>query len=317
MSFCNRKFRLSSTLKGHCFTVEVSIYHQLLLASVVTTQTTKTGLKVFATMSNLQRTPPRTVNNAPNKRLKRDEEGDTDITLNSAVNMLMSQFRETREMIDDFRKDINNKIDAVKTELEGKLNLVTQEIGSFKLECAAKFGSNDVALSTMHERVDQLSHTIGNLQNRSELIISGIPFSSEEKLSEFFVAMCRQLGFDGDAYPAVDVRRMKARATLKDGDECLIAIQFALRNSRDDFYNAYLRTRDLKLRHLGLESDRRIYVNENLTVTARKVKVAALRLKKAGKLSSVYTKQGVVHVKSTAESHPVVVNSEKDLVLFS
>lgn len=129
--------------------------------------------------------------------------------------------------------------------------------------------------------------------------------------------MCRQLGFDGDAYPAVDVRRMKARATLKDGDECLIAIQFALRNSRDDFYNAYLRTRDLKLRHLGLKSDRRIYVNENLTVTARKVKVAALRLKKAGKLSSVYTKQGVVHVKSTAESHPVVVNSEKDLVLFS
>lgn len=172
-------------MKGHCFTVEVSIYHQLLLASVVATQTTKTGLKVFATMSNLQKTPPRTVNNAPNKRLKRDEEGDTDITLNSAVNMLMSQFRETREMIDDFRKDINNKIDAVKTELEGKLNLVTQEIGSFKLERAAKFGSNDVALSTMHERVDQLSHTIGNLQNRSELIISGVREPRKRELRDY------------------------------------------------------------------------------------------------------------------------------------
>lgn len=233
------------------------------------------------------------------------------------MDMLMSQFRETKEMIDDFRKDVNNKIDAVKAELEGKLNLVSQEISSLKSECAAKFSSNDVAVCTLNERVDTLSHTIGNLQNVSDLIISGVPFMNGENLRELFNAMCKQLGFNDDLYPLVDIRRMKAKAALKEGNECLIVVQFALKNSRDDFYNAYLRTRDLKLRHLGLDSDRRIYVNENLTVGARKVKVAALRLKKAGKLSTVYTKQGVVHVKPTAESRPTVVNSEKDLDQFS
>lgn len=271
--------------------------------------------KKSTTMSNLQRTPTRT-GSATNKRLKRDED-DADISLESAVNMLMSQFRETKEMIDDFRKDVNNQINAVKVELQGQLNVVSQEISSLKSECAAKFSSSDVVLCTLNERVDQISHTVGNLQNRSELIISGVPFMTGENLHDLFNAMCKQLGFNDDAYPLVDIRRMKAKAALKDGNECLIIVQFALRNSRDDFYNAYLRTRDLKLRHVGLESDRRIYVNENLSVAARKLKVAALRMKKAGKLSTVYTKQGVVYVKPTVESLPMVINSESDLDQFS
>lgn len=267
-------------------------------------------------MSSLQRTPPQMINNTSNKRLKRDED-DTDITLSSAVNMLMNQFRETRESIDDLRKDINNKIDVVKSELESKLQLMSQEICSIKSQSEVKFSNSDTALSTLSDRVDQLSHSIGNLQNRNELIISGIPFIIGENLHELFTAMCKQLGVHDDVCPAVDIRRMKTKDAQRDGDKCLVVMQFALKSSRDHFYSAYLRTRNLNLRHLGLDSDRRIYVNENLTVNARKVKVAALRIKKTGKLSTVYTKQGVVYVKPTAESNPVVVNSVKDLDKFA
>lgn len=171
-------------------------------------------------MSSLQRTPPQTVNNASNKRLKRDDD-DTDISLNSAMDMLLSQFRETKEMIDDFRKDINCKIDAVKTELEGRLSLMSQEICSIKSDCAARFSNNDVALCMLSERVDQLSYTVGNLENRSELIVSGIPFMNGENLRELFTAMCKQLGVDNDVYSAVDVRRMKTKDALRDGKDCL------------------------------------------------------------------------------------------------
>lgn len=265
-------------------------------------------------MSSLKRTPP-TVNTPSNKRLRKDEVS-ADITLDDAVKLLMSQFSETKVMIDELRTDINNKIEAVKTELESKLDLVSQDINMLKSECATKFENNDVAVSSLNERVDMMTHSIENLQNRSELIVSGIPFMSGENLNAYFNAICKQLGFCDDSNPLVDIRRMKSKA-LKDGTESLIVVQFALRSGRDDFYGAYLRTRNLNLRHLGLNSDRRVYINENLTVAARKIKVAALKLKKADKLASVYTKQGIVYVRKTTESLPLAVNSEEDLEKFS
>lgn len=54
-------------------------------------------------------------------------------------------------------------------------------------------------------------------------------------------------------------------------------------------------------------------MNENLTVRARKLKAAAVRLKKAGKLASVFTKLGVVFVKSSGAVQPVAVQSEEQL----
>lgn len=97
----------------------------------------------------------------------------------------------------------------------------------------------------------------------------------------------------------------------------LVVVEFSLKNDRDDFYSAYLRKRDLRLKHIGLDSDHRIYVNENLTVAARKLKVLALNLKRAGKLATVYTKRGVVHVKKTAEDSSVAIQREEDLSRFS
>lgn len=266
-------------------------------------------------MSSLKRTPPQTVNNSSNKRFRKDEVS-ADITLDDAVKLLMSQFSETKVMIDELRTDINKKIEAVKTELENKLDLVSQDINTLKSECAAKFESTDVAVNSLNERVDTMSQSIHNMQNRSELIFSCIPFMSGENLNAYFNAICKQLGFGDDSSPLVDIRRMKSKV-LKDGSESLIMVQFALRNDRDDFYSAYLRTRDLSLRHLGLDSDCRVYVNENLTIDARKIKVAALKLKKADKLASVYTKQGVVYVRKTVGSLPFAVNFEEDLVQFS
>ncbi|KAL9692451.1 hypothetical protein quinque_005550 [Culex quinquefasciatus] len=87
--------------------------------------------------------------------------------------------------------------------------------------------------------------------------------------------------------------------------------------SRDEVYSAYMRRCDLKLRHLGLNSDRRVYINENLDTAARKLKSAALRLKKAGKVASVYTSKGIVYVKQAGGTSSVAVFSEEDLNKFT
>lgn len=153
---------------------------------------------------------------------------------------------------------------------------------------------------------------MGNLANRDELIISGIPFLQGEDLLKHFKAICKQLGLDERLSSMVDVKRLKA-GTLSDGDNGLVLVQFALKNQRDNFYRTYLRKHNLQLSHLGIDSAHRVYVNENLTRAAQKLKAAAIRLKKAGKLFTVYTKLGVVYVRRVAGADPIVIVSEEQL----
>lgn len=221
-------------------------------------------------------------------------------------------FAQTRARIEEINVNISGKIDTVRAELDGKLEAVLHDINSFKADCSSKLNSHEEALCVLNERVDEISHTIGGLDNRNELIVSGIPYLQDENLRSYFNAMWKHVGLPEIITPSVDVRRLRS-SNQNDG---LVVLQFALRNNRDDFYSSYLRKRDLKLCHLGIDSPRRVYVNENLTVTARKIKASALRLKKAGKLSSVYTKLGTVMVRRSSDQLPVPVRSDEVLDQF-
>lgn len=205
--------------------------------------------------------------------------------------------------------NISGKIDNVKAELEGKIESVSRDVNSFKAECASMYRSNEDAIRTLDDRVDGISEEIGSLANRNDLIVSGIPYIENENLNSYFAAMWNYVGLPTDIIPAVDIRRLKAGPP----NQGLILMQFGLRNKRDDFFRGYLRKRDLQLSHLGINSPRRVYIDENLTTGARKIKAVALQLKKAGKLSTVYTKMGVVHVKRPTDELPTVIRNEQQL----
>ncbi|KAL1403438.1 hypothetical protein pipiens_019360 [Culex pipiens pipiens] len=228
------------------------------------------------------------------KRGRMGSEGeDVAAKLDAAVRMFMQQFTETKTLINEMRTDINKRIETVKTDLEGKLEAVSKDITSLRTDCASKFQQSDAAADALNVRVDTVSHAIDNLERCDDLIVSGIPFVEGEDLPAMFKAMLRHIGLGESAPPSVDIRRLYPRSP-SENNSSFIKIQFALRNARDDFYYAYLGKHDLKLCHLGIDSTRRVYVNESLTDAARKVRAAAIRLKKDGKLSSVFTKRGIV-----------------------
>lgn len=276
-------------------------------------------------MANLQRTPPAKCNNSNTpsaiKRQRIDDHDDdntnsTDangppVSLGGMMEIMMQQFSETRKLIDTVRSEVvgvHEKIDAIKSELK-------TEIQSMKNECAVKFQQHDAALESLHKRVDSVSNLIGALANRNELIISGIPSTPGENLNYTLKAIGKYLAVKDTTIQMVETRRMSSgKNSDRDG---LIVVEFPLKAARDEFYSAYLRRRDLRLNHIGIDSDRRVYVNESLTSEARKLKAAALHLKKAGKLASVYTRLGIVYIKPTAGAQPLVIKTEEDLDIFS
>lgn len=267
-----------------------------------------------------KRTPPNPNSGASttnlSKRVRSDDDTDENsqaLTLETVMKAINQQFAKTLARIEEINVNISGKIDTVKAELDGKLEAVLTDINTFKADCTAKLKFNEDALCDLNGRVNEISQDIGSLENRNELIVSGIPYLKDENLTTYFNAMWKHFGLHENHVPSVDLRRLRS-STQSEG---LIVLQFALRNNRDDFYSSYLQKRDLKLCHLGIDSPRRIYVNENLTVAARKIKAAALRLKKAGKLSSVYTKLGTIMVKRTANQLPVAIHSEDHLDQFS
>ena len=191
------------------------------------------------------------------------------------------------------------------------------DISTFKADCTERLICNENALCALDGRVAKISQEVCSLENRNELIVSGIPYLKDENLVTYFRAMWKHVGLPEDPIPSVDLRRLKPSGSSERKGDGLIVLQFALRNNRDDFYSKYLQKRDLKLSHLGIDSSRRIYVNENLSISARAIKAAALRLKKAGKLSSVFTKLGTVFVRRSADQQPVPIHSEELLAQFS
>ncbi|KAL1399591.1 hypothetical protein pipiens_002191 [Culex pipiens pipiens] len=237
----------------------------------------------------------------PVKRGRSDDDSDDGtpkpVTLEDLMDAMTKQFKLTQEHIDAVNTTITEKIESVKAELDDKLDAVSRDIASFKDECAARFTVNEGALQTLNEQVDGISQEIGGLEKRNELI-----------------AMWKHVGLEETQIPPVDVRRLNtSNSSEKNG---LIMLQFALRNHRDDFYSGYLQKCSLQLSHLGIDSTRRVFVSENLTFAARQIKRAALRLKEAGKLSSVFTKLGIVFVKRRKDQQAVAISTESQLSSF-
>uniref|UniRef100_A0A8D8A7B2 (northern house mosquito) hypothetical protein n=1 Tax=Culex pipiens TaxID=7175 RepID=A0A8D8A7B2_CULPI len=250
------------------------------------------------------------------KRSRSDDVVDDGVrqpmTLDYLLTVMTEQFKLTQERIEAVSTTISEKIDSVKAELDDKLSSVSREIASFKEECGAKFLANEGALNALDERVNGITLEIGGIEKRNELVISGIPYLPGENLANYFQTMWKHVGLNEAHTPTVDIRRLNSSTSVERQDG-LILVEFVLRNQRDDFYSSYLRKCNLQLSHLGINSTRRFYVNESLTVAARKIKAAALRLKKAGRLSTVYTKQGIVFLKGLGDQHAVAVYSESQL----
>lgn len=67
---------------------------------------------------------------------------------------------------------------------------------------------------------------------------------------------------------------------------------------------------------IGFSVDKRIFVNENLGPSAREIRTKALKLRREGKLRSVFTKNGTVYIKKSLDDPEVAVTSINDFDQF-
>lgn len=199
--------------------------------------------------------------------------------------------------------------------MESTILLIQSQIASIREHIQVELKHVTENIRKTSREMERMVEASQRNVRRNELIMYGIPSSTAEDLDKYFAIVCSHLGYHKDHLPVVYLKRLGS-ATDKSTSIRPILIEFSMYNQRRDFFAKYLHTCTLSLDHLGFNSDRRIFVNENLTPMARRTLSAALRMKRDGALRNVSVRDGVIHV-VCRNSSSLIVNNEEELLQLS
>lgn len=174
---------------------------------------------------------------------------------------------------------IEAKIDSSNSKLEQRIGGVETMLTALKRECTENINSLSKTVTEVRCEIQSTAQRMDRFEKANDLIISGIPYSTNENLGQLFYILAKALAYNDLDRPIVDLKRLM-RLPIAAGATPPIVCQFAFKNARDAFYGRYLKARNLTLRHLGFDSDLRVFLNENLTQHARDIRTYAVKMKK-------------------------------------
>lgn len=241
------------------------------------------------------------------KRCK-DNTGNADSHVESLDELLVRM----QHMFDNTNTTIEATVESCKRDLQAEINTLRADVHKIKTECSAEIKRLSDSVMDVSNDVRTNKQRFLASERKHDLLLSGVPYHAAEDLSGYVMRISSTLGYGNDCTPLIYPKRL-AKPPIASGATPPIALQFAFKLAKDDFYNRYLSSRNLSLNHLGFEVNKRIYINENLTEEARKIKTLAVKLKKTGKLSSVYTRDGIVYVKTCADTAAKPIYAEDQL----
>lgn len=203
--------------------------------------------------------------------------------------------------LDNEVHDINNQIQDIHTQFTKAMLEVKNEL--------------DHELRLLNERINGLKIANNESKKSLELTVSGIPEMDGDKLQSSILRICSLIRFD-DAKSIVDVHRLMHTNQTTLSPISNVIVCFATTTSRRLFhsrYFAFIKADPLKLSHIGIDSQSRIYVNENLSKQCLEVLKSAKLLKKNGKIAGVHTYDGQVYVFPRDNQQFEIVSNISDL----
>ena len=149
-----------------------------------------------------------------------------------------------------------------------------------------------------------------------ELRVTGIPYIPNEDLMLHFNSLCGALQIQGPRCKSIFRVGGFKHKTLHPDSSIIIKMDTPYdKNYVLKCIKNYIRGNkcNLKLNMIGFDSDINFFVNENLTATNYNIFKMALKYRKMDKMSSVFTRRGIVHIRINAGDDIVCVNSIDEL----
>lgn len=206
-------------------------------------------------------------------------------------------------MLDKFAREVtelvNTAISTIRNELSSIQKLYEMKLAELSVMVS---NANNLAL-TNTEKLECYAR-------QNDLVVFGIPYRFNEDLEGFFRKWCSVLGLPHKRFSAARIRRLTSAPTV--GTKHPILIEFMSHTERKQFFMRYLRYNTLTLRQLGFKESNRVFITESLSPMARKLRLEAESLRKAGQLQSVSIVKGIVTV-STSHQRKMKIYTMNDL----
>lgn len=218
---------------------------------------------------------------------------------------------EMRIMGDDIKAEFQTKITQLQEQVEAnKMNVQTQ-INEMKSDIAMCMGQSNSADDDL-QRISKLN----------ELKITGIVHANNENLNVIFSEIAKLVGFElttVNNVPTVNrVQRWNPTSKTKTPTPIVI-IKFVANHIRDDFYRKYMNkiaTKPIMPEDINLPAGKQVIIGENLTVMNSKIFIEASKMKRENKLCTLFTQEGIVHVKAIKNEKATAIRSQRQLEIF-
>lgn len=207
---------------------------------------------------------------------------------------------------------------------EDNFSKLFEKIDKLSTELKTEFttGINNAVIKLEQSIADGQRHTNARIhvlelhreelerQNRiRDVIIRGVPSLPGENLWKLFEKIMSALNFEFQIFYSIDTIFRLGNSANKPGSSNAILVKFATLKLKQEFMASYFSDNNLRLSNIGINSDSRIFISENLSKANNILLKRAIELRKSGTVEKVSTKFGYVLVKWKNENKFVKITS--------
>jgi len=237
-------------------------------------------------------------------------------SLKDLESLLDSKLKPIHSRLDDLFKKVDDNYKALQARLDS-LEARNASLEAENAKLASKLQFCEASLNNLEQN-----------SRREHVEISGIPEAEDENTKEIAIKVGSLIGVDiteSDLSVSHRLPKQSYRDVVREGSQASsnssrfrapnIIVKFVRRELRDRFYKArkFLRDKTIEDLDLGLHSENKIYISENLTQINKDLFKDSLKVRKDLKYKYIWTFYGRIYLRRDSQSPAVAINKKSDL----
>lgn len=244
-------------------------------------------------------------------------------SIQETENRILSQINEK---INEIENKINIVENRLLNELDNRIVDIMSEIHTVR-ERVTELETGCTEIKLLKTEIKTLKSQIQRQENLAvscDLRLNGIPFKSNENLHEVFDNICCALNISTPSYKSI-FRLQNRNNKEQNSPDAVVLVKLLSPYDKNFILKSFALFRknfqcQLCLHHIGFQSDnssnRKVFINENLTSNNFKILQTAINLRKKHRLASAFTLRGLVYIKVAATDEPRHIDDINELNQF-
>lgn len=231
------------------------------------------------------------------------------LTLADIVKILNDIRADNKKMEKNLGKSIDHCHEAI-DEVVKRLDVQEKLMNEYK----EKMESYETEIKALKLKNEELENRLTDIEQYSRancLEIHGIPYSPTENVEDIVVSVGEALGCQINKNLIEACHRLGKRSG--ENKSSPIIVKFIKRNVKEDILQKRRVKRDFSTRHMNLQSDMPVYINESLCPVRRAVFYEARRVKNEKGYKYLWIRNGKILIRKTDGSQVIDLRNIKDV----